>query len=723
MSDNNDFLGGDFQKYQSAKAREAYTKLANLVREEMMVGDLLKMDYGECEILVHDHMRQKAGGVPMGCFLLATRMQPKESYEPDKEDTCVILLRVIGQARLPNAGELDMIRLLAGQRSSDTPEHWDHEGKTDLFTIHQLRFSGLRCRILGTFRFKKNHKDDWELSFGSDISNFYSGRGMKVYKPVGLALKKIIGHTPPALSDSHPLYGKKVVIGRLKYSASELTGNALENVDVEIDPTDLIARRTALFGMSRTGKSNTTKIIASSVFRLRAKDQARGRVGQLIFDFNGEYANENSQDKDGEVASCLKNIGDHTGNSRKGDVVTFGLIEHVNDPQRKLMKLNFFGKPSPQWGSREQLEQDLESLFRGKEIADALLAGSDRLYIKNFVNTSLDIPKELDPGTTTRYKRLITLYRAIIKGAGLEPPSRIARANIKGLFSDEFCEAIRTSSASDPQQATQYASAGQILARDEVSWDDLLSALKALRAFLHDKSSAYASFDEKYRAKHDGRNWADEKLTGLLAILEYENGVRQLRPLGLQHSANDDEDYARVIAELLREGKLVIVDQSLGDPEMNRSSAERVMWAIFERQKQDFVKPGVDADGRVIPPPDILVYAEEAHNLLPSGSQFDTRNVWSRTAKEGSKYRIGLVYATQEPSSIQPNILKNTDNWFVAHLNNADEMKELKKYYDFDDFSEQILKVPDPGFLRVKTLSNPFIIPTQVHRFNVTLGQ
>lgn len=715
---NNDFLAGDYEKYRETKALEASTQLAKLVREEMMIGDLLKMDYGECEILIHDHMRQKVGGVPMGCFLLATRMQPNKSYAPDKEDTSVILLRVNGQARLPNAGELDMIRLMAGQRSSDSLEHWDHEGKTDQFTIHQLRYSGLTCGVLGTFRFKKNiEKDEWFFSFGADISNFYSGRGMKVYKPVGNALQRVIGHST-ILDDSHPLAGHKVIIGRLKYSSSELTDSAPENVEVKIDPTDLIARRTALFGMSRTGKSNSTKVIASSVFRLRSRDPDIGRVGQLIFDFNGEYANENAQDKSGEVASCLKNISLHTLNSEKNDVVTFGLVKHVNDPNRRLVKLNFFGAAKPKWDDREKLEMELEPLLRGKEIADALLNHSDRLYIKNFVNTSLEVPKILDRSAITRYKRLVTAYRAALSSAGLEPPNELNKAYIKGLFGEDLRSAMRENDSQDPIMSGDYISAAEVFGREVVSWDDLTRALKSLRAFIQDKSSGFSEFDRTYRAGHDGKSWADEKLTGLLAIFEYDNGVKQLRPLQEQHSPDENEDYAKVIANLLREGKLVIIDQSLGDPEMNRSAAERIMWAIFERQKQDFVQPQVDREGKVLPPPEVLVYAEEAHNLLPSGTHFDTRNIWSRAAKEGSKYRIGLVYATQEPSSIQPNILKNTDNWFVAHLNNSDEVKELKKYYDFRDFAEQILKVPDPGFLRVKTLTNSFIVPVQIRRFD-----
>jgi hypothetical protein len=77
--------------------------------------------------------------------------------------------------------------------------------------------------------------------------------------------------------------------------------------------------------------------------------------------------------------------------------------------------------------------------------------------------------------------------------------------------------------------------------------------------------------------------------------------------------------------------KLVIVDQSIGEPEFNETVAKRVMWKIF-RKNQEIFREGT-------PPPDILVYVEKAHNLLPAGNDLDLKDVWVRTAKEGARSR------------------------------------------------------------------------------------
>jgi hypothetical protein len=310
----------------------------------------------------------------------------------------------------------------------------------------------------------------------------------------------------------------------------------------------------------------------------------------------------------------------------------------------------------------------------------------------------------------TRHNRRVLAYRSILARAGFAVPTNVA-AVTRNLFNQQLLTAMQTSTSNN---APEYQSAAQIFGNANPQWGQLANAFESLDKFTRDRDSGYQAFESAYvtRAGGSGDRWADEDFKKIIGMFQYANGTRKIGKAAEQHSAATSNDYALDIYKHLVEGKLVIIDQSSGEPELNKSSANRIMSKIFRENQRQFIQGSKSI-------PEILVYIEEAHNILPAGNDLDLSEIWVRTAKEGAKYRIGMVYATQEVSSIQKNILRNTSNWFISHLNNTDETKELCKYYDFADFEPSIRRAQDKGFLRVKTLSNPFVIPVQVDKFQI----
>jgi hypothetical protein len=223
---------------------------------------------------------------------------------------------------------------------------------------------------------------------------------------------------------------------------------------------------------------------------------------------------------------------------------------------------------------------------------------------------------------------------------------------------------------------------------------------------------------EVWRTRNAGREWADEDLQTLMRFLTRksrpggqpsESGFRKLIPARDLHTSTVSKPFEEEIVESLRAGQIVIVDLSQGDPAIQRTYSERLCRRIFSDGMSRFIK-NERANF-------VQLYFEEAHNLFPRKEEKDLTNIYNRLAKEGQKLRLGLIYATQEVSSISGSVLKNTQNWFVSHLNNQYELREVAKYYDFEDFVESLRRTTDKGFIRMKVDSNTFIVPVQIDRF------
>lgn len=686
---------------ENKKKVETKQWIQELLQTNQLVGDLYSINYENAKVIIHDTFRHNVGGIPSLSFLIASRLDPNNCDDIDykDEDTSFILLRVMDSTTLPQDIDAERIRVETAQRvSGDTSKNYDDNSTMDYRTKNLLSFAGIQSRIIGTFYLDDNianSEGSLQLRFGSDISNYYPNRGLKVYKPNEKALEKIINYIDPYTDLANiEKYGSdnKVKIGNVRYASTNRRFQNIDNVPVYIYPADLLSQKTALFGMTRTGKSNTTKIIAKSVFELRKNQNKPLRIGQIIFDPNGEYANENIQDNN----SALKNIWKMLhGVQKENEVVTYGITKHPNDPDRKMMLLNFY------------LD---ENLSIGKEIINTILATDTSKYISNFVQVNFDKPSDYDSNHSakTRYDRKVLAYRAILAKAGF-PISNGVSVYTQGLFNKDL---LKTMENSHSDNATEYIHAAKVFKMEQPSLIQLANAFESLNKFIVENKE-YKEFETDYIKKSkSGNSWADDDLKKTLGIFERQNGTRQIGKAIPQHSADTSSDYADDIYRDLVAGKLVIVDQSCGEPDLNKSSAYRIITKIFKNNQQEFINGNEHI-------PEILVYIEEAHNILPAGNDLDMSDMWVRTAKEGAKYRIGMVYATQEVSSIQKNILKNTSNWFISHLNNTDETRELCKYYDFADFEPSIRRAQDKGFLRVKTLSNLFVVPVQIDKFDL----
>jgi DNA helicase HerA-like ATPase len=192
-------------------------------------------------------------------------------------------------------------------------------------------------------------------------------------------------------------------------------------------------------------------------------------------------------------------------------------------------------------------------------------------------------------------------------------------------------------------------------------------------------------------------------------------GPALLQPYTKFHAA-DAGDFTTEILALLDAGKTAILDLGNATDEFRRYFADMLSRAVFSHQETKFVNNWLGTHY-------VQLYFEEAHNLFPVSDK-DLAGVYARFAKEGAKFHIGMVYSTQSPSTINKELLVQTENFFVGHLASQDETKSLTRVQiAFSGIEQDILRAKTPGYMRMLTLSHRFVVPMQANKFEAAVAQ
>jgi hypothetical protein len=438
--------------------------------------------------------------------------------------------------------------------------------------------------------------------------------------------------------------------------------------------------------MTRKGKSNTNKVIATATHQYGRENVLT--IGQLIFDPAGEYANVNVQD-----GTALSQIGEDVARYRLGATDD----ELASDVGLRSLAINFYDETavSVVWGL----------------VCEFLLRLNNAQYVQSFVAAGIEGPA--NPQTRDEWREVtharrarMTVYACFIK-AGLTPPPtfgmwaplkldlRRALVELGGRRGEDlsFLNTVPTSKRGD--QVRLNAPQVQMVA-------------EALGANYHSGSPNQHVQEwidvPDHRVEHVVDVLLERKGGGYKVLLPLREGY---------HSPTASDDYAPAIHADLVAGRIVIVDLSRGSEGVLQFASERVINLILQRAAERFRAN--------LPPHRIQIFLEEAHRLFDRdrfANRLAANDPYVRLAREAGKYKIGMVYSTQQVSSVDPDVLDNTANWIVAHLNSETEVKLLRGRYEFDRFGDQIRQAEDVGFVRLKTQSSRFVIPIQVRLFD-----
>lgn len=624
--------------------KENSLEKAKLHDQRRFVGYVLDIGFGEIRIITNDPLKVAVGGIPRNSLLI---MCPSAENIGDVPPHFT-LLRILDTAPTPLSEEVQQTYFELHKRSM--PE-------LDVFTQSELQWGALKAAILGMFYPHPQFNN--KIEFSGDINNYVSAHRYKVYAPDDALLNLINNSIVPEEN--------RFQIGKLRLTECrlEVANKKHPNVDIFLSTKDFMGSRTAMFGKTRLGKSNVVKLIAQSLIET-TKDT--NNVGQLIFDINGEYSNDNPQDDNFSLRSAYPDR-----------CIVYALTPKENTPSRPL-KMDFYENP-------DSSHKIISTLLRE--------AGRNSIYVENF--RSVDMPsfeglEELPYDLKKRANRKILLYWAILNKAGFPASEKKLKAKMSldpKINADAVAKVIGSASG-----------------------DSSFNTLDDLTNFF--EKAAEANREEKLKSSTPGKNLFDPEDESLLNLLKPSSTISAGPGILKKYKMYHDTKSGNFVDEILEEldkGKTVILDLGNANEEIMQYYSRELSQKVFNHQTMKFTENRLKNHF-------VQLYFEEAHNLFKEDDDDDDTKIYRRFAKEGAKYHIGMVYSTQSPTTINSDLLAQTENFFIAHLASIDDVNRLARVnVAYESMKNDILQAKTVGYIRMLTRSHRFVVSLQALKF------
>jgi uncharacterized protein len=163
--------------------------------------------------------------------------------------------------------------------------------------------------------------------------------------------------------------------------------------------------------------------------------------------------------------------------------------------------------------------------------------------------------------------------------------------------------------------------------------------------------------------------------------------------------------------DALSKGSIVVLDISLLSSAAGNMLAGLLLRRIFSHNQENFT----GGQQQIIP---VVTIIEEAQSVL--GKNLDDSSPYVEWVKEGRKYDLGAMLVTQQPGSMAPELLSQSDNWFCFHLLSEGDAGTLGKYNSHfsDDILAHLIAEPIAGNCFMWSAPHqPFVLPVRIRSF------